>query len=635
MREYSIVFIIWICVNIVFQSEPIYSQQFTEVAVELAVADTGIYPVGGAFWVDYDSDGWLDLYVINRSFFLSPFRSIPNRLYHNLGNGAGFEEVAGALGAQVLEGASWVGAWADFDQDGYIEIFIHNGDAVLGNAMIEDVLLSYNGTEFTDIAPSLNLDWITTAKSSSVVDFDNDGDQDIFLTGVFEFRNHLFRNDGDLFTEVAIEVGVDDSVNSPYRSNERVGSAWGDFDDDGDLDLFICRGSIPNLFFRNDMNIDGMFTEIAEEMGVADAEPHDTSPSWVDFDNDGDLDLLIVSNVRGNGLPDKRLYRNDLNIGGSFTEISEETGIDDSTRAWSLSWADYDNDGDLDLYTTSKSSPDLFYRNDISSGGSFSEVSIELGITSLISDNYHPTWGDYDNDGDLDLYVTNYPWISEYDLNFLYRNNQDDDNYLFVRILSANGSYSRHGSRVWIYKAGTDSLVAMREVDGHSGMNVQNQYDLHYGLNPDAAYDIAVRFTTRVNGENIFVDKNIKPELGGVVPAVIGNFIEIRDTVDVIVSVDDEPETVLVLPGSPTLYQNYPNPFNSETLISFYLTKRGVVTVTIYNILGEEVAVLHRGYLSAGEQSVKWDASEVASGIYIYRLKGKEMNISRKMLLLK
>jgi len=156
---------------------PLHSQQFTEVAIELAVADTGIYSVGGAFWVDYDGDGWLDLYVINRSFFISPFRSRPNRLYRNLGNGTGFEDVAGDLGAQVFEGASWVGAWADFDQDGHIEIFVHNGDAVLGNAMIEDVLLSYDGTEFTDIAPSVNLDWVTTANSTSIVDFDNCRDQ--------------------------------------------------------------------------------------------------------------------------------------------------------------------------------------------------------------------------------------------------------------------------------------------------------------------------------------------------------------------------------------------------------------------------------------------------------------------------
>ena len=80
MKEHSIIIIMWICLCIVFYSATVYSQQFTEVAVELAVADTGIYPVGGAFWVDYDGDGWLDLYVINRSFFLSPFRSIPNRL---------------------------------------------------------------------------------------------------------------------------------------------------------------------------------------------------------------------------------------------------------------------------------------------------------------------------------------------------------------------------------------------------------------------------------------------------------------------------------------------------------------------------------------------------------------------------
>ena len=327
------------------------------------------------------------------------------------------------------------------------------------------------------------------------------------------------------------------------------------------------------------------------------------------------------------------LYRNDINETGVFVEIGEEVGVGSPGRSVNAAWGDYDNDGDLDLYVTYNIQPNRLYRNDLDISGLFVDVAAESNVAS---DGEHTAgaWGDYDNDGDLDIYVANQRSVIRSSLNLLYRNEQNDLNYLKVRPLSANGSYNRHGSRVYLYKADTDTLIGMRDAGGGTGFfGSQNQYDAHFGLDGTKAYDIVVRFTTRINGENIVIDKNVRPELGNVIPVDIGGFIEVRDSVNVIVSVEDEPEAVL--PGSPILYQNYPNPFNAETLISFYLPKSGDVKITIYNILGERVSLVHEGYLPAGEHQISWDASEIASGIYIYRLKGDDIDISQKMLLLK
>ena len=388
-----------------------------------------------------------------------------------------------------------------------------------------------------------------------------------------------------------------------------------------------------NILLRNDGDL---FIDVAEEWGIADHEGGSQTggigASWIDFDNDGKLDLFVLN---GGWIPN-RLYRNDLEVSGRFIDVASEVGIDrpDFFRiAESADWGDYDNDGDLDLYVTYNIQPNRLYRNDLGISGLFVDVAAESNVASDREDRVG-AWGDYDNDGDLDLYVTNQRSVIRSSLNLLYRNEQNDLNYLKVRPLSANGSYSRHGSRVYVYKAGTDSLVAMRDAGGGTGFfGSQNQYDVHFGLDGTKEYDIVVRFTTRVNGENIVIDKNVRPELGGLVPIEIGGFIEVRDSVNVIVSVEDEPEAVL--PGSTTLYQNYPNPFNAETFISFYLPKGGDLTVTIYNILGERVSLVHEGYLPAGEHQISWDASEIASGIYIYRLKDERVNISKKMLLLK
>ncbi len=221
-------------------------------------------------------------------------------------------------------------------------------------------------------------------QGASWVDYDGDGDLDLFF-GVTLGKNHLMRNNGGLsFTDVAPAV-VQDSTGD-IRS-----MAWGDYDGDGDPDLYLCNyPSEPNKLLRND---GGVFTNVTPPaLSIVD---YCKGAYWIDFDNDGDLDLSVVS--RGAN----RLFRNDG--GGAFTDVSSVY----PALPWTIegaAWGDFDNDGDLDLYVGRDGLANVLLVND--GQGGFTSSS----IASIQDTGYARgvTWGDFNNDGYLDLYVGNY-----------------------------------------------------------------------------------------------------------------------------------------------------------------------------------------------------------------------------------
>ncbi|MDP8245355.1 MAG: CRTAC1 family protein [Candidatus Hinthialibacter antarcticus] len=310
-------------------------------------------------------------------------------------------------------------------------------------------------------------------------DFDNDGDADLFVATVP--NNDLYRNDGGVFTNIAASAGVQDG------DMEAIGAAWGDYDGDGDLDLYVCNiepitGDLPiNRLYKN--NGDGTFTDVAHEAGVEGyPEEHDhedeaaslptqveeeyeegafTSASWIDYDLDGWLDLMVSSRTYG-----PVLYKN---LGdGSFEYVSEEAGLlaehdheietdtaqedehdHDYYSIEHAAWGDYDNDGDLDVYFSiavahahdHESEAASFPQQDEHEGdqtenrffvnngdGTFTEMTDEVGLgaPNAASSN-SAVWGDYDNDGDVDLFVCNIGSINEDTAipQHLYQNNGD------------------------------------------------------------------------------------------------------------------------------------------------------------------------------------------------------------------
>jgi hypothetical protein len=248
-----------------------------------------------------------------------------------------------------------------------------------------------NLAEFINVSsPPLN--YTGNSISSAWGDFDGDGDLDVYITDGGS-ANQLIRNNGNVFSI----LGSAPLADTGYAS----GAAWGDYDNDGDLDLFLANASATqSKLFRNNGN--ATFTDVSVAAGLNFASITIGS-AWGDYDNDGDLDLFVANDGVANAL-----YQN---TSGTFVNVAASVGVADSQNARSVSWVDYDNDYDLDLYVTNYGQPNLLYRND---GGTFTS------ITSVLNDagsGIAATWGDYDNDGDFDLYLVNYGQSNK-----LYRN---------------------------------------------------------------------------------------------------------------------------------------------------------------------------------------------------------------------
>ena len=208
------------------------------------------------------------------------------------------------------------------------------------------------------------------------------------------------------FDDVAPEVGlIADPRTLPPCDGEAAGAAWGDADGDGDLDIYVPAGYSDAELWIND---DGAFTDEAAELGVTNEGSAGRGAVFADYDNDGDEDLYVVNDHAN------RLYRNDGAEG--FVDVAGAAGVDDAGAGASASWGDYDGDGWLDLYVanwgrcsadnTLTYSPDVLYHNE--GDGSFTNV------TALIDDvpgiggaGYIAAWFDYDDDGDEDLYLGN------------------------------------------------------------------------------------------------------------------------------------------------------------------------------------------------------------------------------------
>ena len=206
------------------------------------------------------------------------------------------------------------------------------------------------------------------------------------------------------------------------------GVAWGDYDNDGDLDLYVANLSEANVLYRN--NGDGTFTDVTSEAGVG-CTGYSRGVAWGDYDNDGDLDLYVANSDGANVL-----YRN--NGDGTFTDVTDEAGVGCTGSSRGVAWGDYDNDGDLDLYVANFYEANVLYRNN--GDGTFTMVGAGVGCTGS---SKGVAWGDYDNDGDLDLYVANWD-----EANVLYRNNGNLNHWLQIRLHGTISNRSAIGTKV-------------------------------------------------------------------------------------------------------------------------------------------------------------------------------------------
>ncbi len=450
-------------------------------------------------WGDYDNDGDLDLIVL--------FRDAPVRLYRN--GPSGFENVADGLGLPTDGGNPRSVAWGDYDGDGDLDVYIGYSGAGPANRLLRNNIS--DGVEgFTEVGETAGVALKGATRQVSFVDYDTDGDLDLYVA-LRASVNRLLQNNDGVFTDVTFRTGIME----PRRT---VGACWFDMDSDGDLDLFTAnQNGDRDGMFRND---DGMFSDVAIELDM-DSYRRPLTDGGVgcavtDFDTDGDLDLYVAA------YGDDMLYRN--NGDGTFTDVAPEMGVANEHHIVTGVWADVQHDGRPDLYTVGyvngkPGTPDYLYVNE----GDRFENRIPENIAANDTD-HGVQWADFDQDGDLDLALAaNDPAGSHY----LFRNDLPADiagRSIQVLVLDAKGHYTRAGSEVRVYRAGTDELLGLRMVDTGSGYNAQNAMPVHIGLNGDGKIDVHVTVLTPSGRKTEeFSDVNWKALAGKPFVVKVGN----------------------------------------------------------------------------------------------------------------
>lgn len=330
-----------------------------------------------------------------------------------------FVQVAAALGithSYSNPNFSGGGSFADFDGDGLDDITLTQYNAL-------PRCFRNTGSGFVQIP--IGVQEMLDMKSAVWADYDNDGDRDLFSTS-FNDPLRLHRNEGNLtFTEVSSAAGF-----GGFQAMSAA-SSWGDFDRDGDLDIYVCNydgpqignSLITNWLFRN--NGDGTFTECAAACGVDNGNRYSYTSCWLDYDNDLWPDLLVV-NDRTN--TENYLYHN--NGDGTFSDASDISGVGNYfIFGMSATADDADNDGDADIYITNGPAGNLYHVNQ--GDGTFIESAVEAGI-AVNGYNWGANFIDADADGWQDLYVAASPFLGSQGLNSFFRNNGDGSfqNYL-------------------------------------------------------------------------------------------------------------------------------------------------------------------------------------------------------------
>ena len=429
-----------------------------------------LFATGGAFvnaWADFDGDGALDLFV--------GFNGTPNRLYR--ATDGILADVAGAVGVADAR-PTRAAAWGDFDADGDPDLLV--GFAPGAGSVLR--LYRNDGGRFADATSQVGLARDSGAvRQLAWVDVDGDGDLDLFVA--FRDRaNAVFRNDGARFRDVASEIGLADS-------RRTVGAVWFDYDEDGDLDLYTASmDGDANGLFRND---GGRFTDVAMEAGLAwggripnDAANGTVRPCAADVNADGRLDLFMA-NYGKNGL--------FLNRGaGRFEDVSAAWGIAIDGRYDTCAFADADNDGRLDLYVNGTVTGGVSYRDYLfaNAGTRFDDVTPE-NILALQGD-HGAQWADFDGDGDADLALTG----SRPDgMHSLLRNMLpagEAARSLRIRVVDSRGHATRAGAEVRLFAAGTRRPLGTRLVDSGSGYDAQSDVPVLFGMATSAPVDVEV-----------------------------------------------------------------------------------------------------------------------------------------------
>jgi hypothetical protein len=505
--------------------------RFTDVAADAGLTHPIVYGgtesksyiievVGcGVAFLDYDNDGWLDIFVLSGTRLDGAPAGTTNRLYKNNRNGT-FTDVTEKAGLVRAGWASGVTV-GDYDNDGFDDLFItYYGHNVLYRN-------NGNGT-FTDVTAKAGLaqDAVRYGSGCTWVDYDRDGHLDLFVAnylnttleklpkpgenpdcrwkgvpvncgprGLPTGSVQLFRNNGNgTFTEVSREAGVAAATGSYPMTTVAA-----DYDGDGWPDIYVACDSTPSWLFRNQR--DGTFREEALERGIAlsedGLEQAGMGVALGDYDLDGSLDVLKTHFSDDTNT----LYRNDGQ--GYFDDVTIRAGLGVETRyvGWGAGMVDLDNDGLPDFLIVTGSvypeverklpaythkTPRLVFRN--LGGGRFEELIDEAGPGIAATHSSRGcAFGDFDNDGDVDVLVMNMnepPTLLRNDVS-------GSGHWLKVFLMGVKSNRSAIGARVTVRYGGK---VQAQEVTAQSSFYSVNDRRLHFGLGTATTADLTIRW---------------------------------------------------------------------------------------------------------------------------------------------
>jgi PKD repeat protein len=470
----------------------------------------GLNDVNGNYfsWTDYNNDGNFDVLINGR------------RLFRN--DGAPDYNFTEVTSPANITGGTWNGVWGDYDNDGYLDLY-----AGAGTNGIDKLWHNNDDGTFTDVTQSAG--GVTDAFNTAAAgwgDFDKDGDLDLYVANgenwnsgnPIYYPDKFYLNNGNgTFTDITVAAGIDDYT-SPYYGR---GVAWGDYDNDGWLDIYISNYRIQhNYLWRN--NHDGTFTDVSFDENVTGLVHyygtqgpyygHTIGSSWGDLNNDGNLDIWASNlvhkyvdsgDIRGYICDDSNIFLSQGAPHYNFKDIRGTSGIPTKPIGGSGTYigdelwfnaaiADFDNDGDLDVYVPQAGgegynftySFSFLFRNN--NDGTFTDIGVTAGLRTWCT--YGGAWADYNNDGFLDLITSGkVPQNGgDYEVK-LYKNNGNSNNWLQVQVVGNESNKVGIGTRV---KIETTAGSQIREVEGGSGCHShQNSLPVEFGLGSTTKID--------------------------------------------------------------------------------------------------------------------------------------------------
>jgi len=521
---------------------------------------------------DYNNDGLDDIFFTTRGgsrFYL----------YKNEGEMTFTDVTFSSNLGVVVEGRTPVAG--DYDNDGDLDLFI-------GNANGQSLLFQNDGSgQFQDVTSISGISVTNQVRGCSWVDYDRDGFLDLYV-GLLHVSNKMYRNNGDgTFINIAPTIGVE----GPSSAGVIMGLGYIDYDRDGDQDLFITQdNNLGNILYKNEGEyfIDvSNYTDVnlnVMGMGVA----------FGDINRDGYFDFY-TTNLYENSL----LLNSELNI---FTDISESSGTEDipGSMGWGTFFFDANNDGWVDIYNNNETGfggiPNSLFINN--SDSTFTMLGEESGVV-LNNNGYGSGFGDFDQDGDLDLILVGHS--SQAGSINLLRNDSDFQNWVIFNLTQENENIFSIGATVELFYSNGSQINFISAGNGYCS---QNTYEVHFGLGDETQVD-SIQVCWPDGLIESFFDFTINSRHSIIKGS--GNSLAV-------------PSSSYHIEWNYSVSDIYPNPFNNYSLLKIDSFKDTGGNISIFDVRGRLVEQT-KIKLTAGQTNLfNLNLQNEPSGVYFIRI---------------